>query len=114
MPEVLLTSFMTSIGFSAAEIFKMLLIVVMNFVFIAIVTWRVRRPLISFFRKLNTALESVPEMRSSMDRLNSTLQEHIVQTDLRMTEGDERFKRMEHELSYLKQRVDGIDRKGEK
>ena len=105
MNEVLLTSFMANVGFSAAEIFKMLLLVFMNFAFIGLLVFRGRKPLITLFSKLTAALDSVPKMEASIDRLNSTLQEHIVQTDLRITEGDERYLKVEAEIKKLKTHI---------
>ncbi len=105
MTEIAFTSFMKGIGFSTAEIFKMLLLVGCNFVFIGIFIWRIREPLFKFYQTVMTAMESIPQMQKSIADLNNTMQEHIVQTDLRMTTGDERFGKIENEIKEIKAQV---------
>lgn len=93
--ELALTTFMSAIGFTFTEILKMLVLVGLNFVFIGIIIWRFKGQVIDFFQTVLTAMKSIPE-------LNKTLQEHIIQTDLRMDQGEERFKRMEQDIQTIK------------
>ena len=102
MAEIAFTSFMKGLGFSTAEILKMLILVWCNFIFIGIVVWRIREPLFKFYQAVMTAMESIPQMQKSIADLNKTMQEHIVQTDLRMTTGDERFGKIENEIKEIK------------
>ena len=105
MTEIAFTSFMKGLGFSTAEIFKMLLLVGCNLIFVGIIVWRIREPLFKFYQAVMTAMESIPQMQKSIADLNNTMQEHIVQTDLRMTTGDERFGKIEIEIQKLKAQV---------
>lgn len=100
--EAALIAFMTQIGFTAAEIFKMILLVVFCFVLQAMLYWKLRKPAKALYDKFMTTLDSVPKMEQSITSLNNTLQEHIIQTDLRMDQGEERFKKMETDIQELK------------
>lgn len=102
MAEIALTSFMKGVGFSFSEIMKMLALVGFSFVFQGFILWRIREPLIELFQTIMTAMKSIPEMQKSIADLNKTMQEHIVQTDLRMTTGDERFGKIENEIEAIK------------
>lgn len=103
--ELAFTAFMKGLGFSFSEILKMIVLVGCNFVFIGIIVWRARTPLAEFYKAIMTAMKSIPEMQKSIADLNKTMQEHIVQTDLRMTTGDERFGNIEIEIQKLKAQV---------
>lgn len=100
--ELAITSFMSTVGFTFAEILKMLVLVGFNFVFVGVVLWRARKPIKALYDKFMTTLDSVPKMEQSITSLNNTLQEHIIQTDLRMDQGEERFKKMETDIQELK------------
>lgn len=99
--ELAITAFMTSVGFTMAEIMKMLVLVGINFVFLGVLVWRLRKPIIELYTSIMEAMKSIPEMKTSMKEMNATVQEHIVQTGLRMESGDERFLKIESRLLNL-------------
>ena len=103
--ELALVSFMSSLGFTFAEILKMLVLVGFTFVFQGILIWRIRKPIVALYHNIMTAMTTMPELKTSVDKLNGSLQEHIVQTDLRMSEGEERFKNIGFEIEKLKAHV---------
>lgn len=105
MEPISLILFLKSAGFSFHEILKMLVIVGMNFAFIGSIIFCIRKPLIEFFKTMYEAMRAIPRMDKSIEDLNKTLQEHIIQTDLRMTEGDEKFKRLEEVIKDIKAHV---------
>ena len=92
--ELALASFMTTIGFSTAEIFKMLLLVGFSFLFQGFVFWRIGKYVIKnwgpqikeFYTKFMTTMDSLPKLQGSVADLNDTMvdqnkkfQEHIEQ-----------------------------------
>ncbi len=103
--EITLVSFMSSLGFTFAEILKMFVLIGFTFAFILLLLWRIRKPMIALYGNIMAAMSSIPEMKNSIDKLNGSLQEHIVQTDLRMSEGEERFKNIGFEIEKLKAHV---------
>lgn len=105
MEPISLIVFLKSIGFNFQEILKMIVLVGMNFVFICFILFWIRKPLIKFFTTMYEAMRAIPRMDKSIEELNKTLQEHIIQTDLRMTEGDERFRKLEEIIKEIKAHV---------
>lgn len=103
--ELALVSFMSSLGFTFAEILKMLVLVGFTFVFQGILIWRIRKPIIALYHNIMTATRAMPELKTSVDKFNGSLQEHIVQTDLRMSEGEDRFRKNEFEIEKLKAHI---------
>ena len=103
--ELALVSFMSSLGFTFAEILKMLVLVGLTFVFQGILIWRIRKPIIALYHNIMRATIAMPELKTSVDKLNGSLQEHMVQTDLRMSEGEDRFRKNEIEIEKLKAHI---------
>lgn len=99
--ELALATFMTSIGFTFAEVLKMLTLVALNFVFMGALTWRARKPIKELYILVTDAMRSVPAMQVSISELNKTMQEHIIQTDLRIDS-------VEENLSDLKKSISDI------
>lgn len=100
-----ITTFMATAGFTIGEILKMLVLVGINFVFIGALMWKFKRPIIEFFTTVMSAMRSMPEMQKSIDTLNKTMQEHIMQTSLKLDTGDERFDNHEKRIAKLESRV---------
>ena len=99
--EIALATFLRGVGFTFTQILEMIILVGMNFVFILLLVWRFRAPITEFFKTMNAAMDSIPKMQESISSLNKTLQEHIIQTDLRMEMGDERFVKLEQRIAEL-------------
>lgn len=97
--ELAIASFMTTIGFSFAELLKMLVLVGFNFIFIGVIIWRVRKPLKAFYDKLMVTMDSLPKMEKSISDLNSTMQKNFEQTDNRLRIGDEKFMEQSREIN---------------
>ena len=82
--EIAFTTFMTTLGFTFAEIIKMLLLVMFSFVFQGFIFRRLRKPIFNLYQAMMNAMQSVPKLETSVAELNKTMQEHMIQTDLRI------------------------------
>lgn len=51
------------------------------------------------------AKEAIVKMQKSVDTLSYTLQEHMVQTDVRMQQGEDRFSQLDKRLSILESKT---------
>lgn len=58
-------------------------------------------------------LETMDDVKVSIKDLNSTLQEHIIQTDLRLQEGTENFEALRSDIDKLNKRLSKLETKGE-
>lgn len=96
--ELAIATFMTSVGFTFAEILKMLVLVGFSFLFQGVVIWRIRKPMIALYTSAMEAMNSVPKLETSVADLNKTMQEHMIQTELRIDSVVE-------DLSDLKKRM---------
>lgn len=104
--ELMLASFMSSLGFTFLQILEMLVLVGMNFIFMGFLLWRVKNPIVALYGSVMTAMNAIPRLETSVKDLNKTLQEHIVQTDLRMEMGEERFSKLEDRITKLESKED--------
>ncbi|WP_413581097.1 hypothetical protein [Bdellovibrio sp. HCB288] len=77
--ELALAAFMQGIGFTFSEVLKMLVLVGLNFVFMGVLIWRLRGPIIKFYNTIMTAMEAIPEMQKSISDLNQTMQQQNYQ-----------------------------------
>ncbi len=95
---------LNKIGFGH-KVVEILLTFFFTLILVLVLLWLVRKPLAKFGLAIYKAMEAVPKMEESIEKLNNTLQEHIVQTDLRMTEGENKFTHMHLEIEKLKSHV---------
>ncbi len=51
------------------------------------------------------AKDAIVKMQKSVDTLSHTLQEHMVQTDVRMQQGEDRFSQLDKRLSILESKT---------
>ena len=101
MDLISLPAFMKAVGFTFHQVLEMLVLVGLNFVVIGIIVWRLRKPIVELYKAIMSAMMSIPEMQKSISDLNHTMQEHIVQTDLRMHQGETRFEEINKRLDRL-------------
>jgi predicted PurR-regulated permease PerM len=100
-------TFLKTIGIDAGRIVEGLFIFFTAFSFMLYVSWRHVWPM---FKKF---IETMDELKTSVTDLNKTLQEHIVQTDLRLQEGTENFEILKRKIDELTKRIIAIESKGD-
>lgn len=93
---------MKALGFDMAKIMEVMVVFFMVVSFFGLMAFVFRKPLYKFFKAVYTAMEAMPKLETSVVNLNSTLQEHIVQTDLRMDEGEKKFTEIKLEIKEIK------------
>ena len=100
-----LITFLKSIGIDAGRIIEGLFIFFTAFSFMLYVSWKHVWPMLKKF------IETMDELKSSVTDLNKTLQEHIVQTDLRLQEGTENFESLRAQITELTKRITALESK---
>lgn len=94
-----------SLGIDAGRIIEGLFIFFTAFSFMMFVSWKHVWPMLKKF------IETMDELKSSVTDLNKTLQEHIVQTDLRLQEGTENFESLKNQITELTKRITALESK---
>ena len=94
-----------SLGIDAGRIIEGLFIFFTAFSFMMFVSWKHVWPMLKKF------IETMDELKSSVTDLNKTLQEHIVQTDLRLQEGTENFESLRTQITELTKRITALESK---
>lgn len=107
---IVFLTFLKSIGFEA-KILEILLTFFFTMTFFGVLGFVFRKPMIKFFVAIYNAMQAIPKMDASIDNLNKTLQEHIVQTDLRMSDGERQFNDLNIKISNLTARMSHLERK---
>ena len=105
MEAVAIITVLKSLGIDAGRIIEGLFIFFTAFGFTLYISWKHVWPM---FRKF---IETMDELKSSVTDLNKTLQEHIVQTDLRLQEGTENFESLAIQIKELNMRLNALESK---
>ncbi len=92
-------TFMNSLGVQSGRLIESLMILACSFI---LVLWLGRKYIVPFIK---TIITTVDEMKKSVTDLNHTLQEHIVQTDLRLQAGEQRFEGIQHDIKEIKTHI---------
>lgn len=100
-----LVTFLKSVGIDAGRIIEGLFVFFTAFSFMMFVAWKHVWPMLKKF------IETMDELKSSVTDLNKTLQEHIVQTDLRLQEGTENFESLRTQITELTKRITALESK---
>lgn len=100
-----LIAFLKSVGIDAGRIIEGLFVFFTAFSFMMFVSWKHVWPMLKKF------IETMDELKSSVTDLNKTLQEHIVQTDLRLQEGTENFESLRTQITELTKRITALESK---
>lgn len=98
-------TFLKTIGIDAGRIVEGLFIFFTAFSFTLYISWKHVWPMLKKF------IETMDELKTSVTDLNKTLQEHIVQTDLRLQEGTENFEILKNKINELTLRIIAIESK---
>lgn len=61
--------------------------------------------------KFKDFLSNIDQMKTSVSDLNKSLQEHIVQTDLRLQEGTENFDLLRQDIKKINNRLNQLEKK---
>lgn len=105
MEIVAVIAVLKSLGIDAGRIIEGLFIFFTAFGFTLYISWKHVWPM---FRKF---IDTMDELKSSVTDLNKTLQEHIVQTDLRLQEGTENFESLSKQICELNMRLNALESK---
>lgn len=105
MEATTIIALLKSLGIDAGRIIEGLFIFFTAFSFMMFVSWKHVWPMLKKF------IETMDELKSSVTDLNKTLQEHIVQTDLRLQEGTENFESLSKQISELNMRLNALESK---
>ena len=100
-----LITFLKLLNIDAGRIIEGLFIFFTAFSFMMFISWKYVWPM---FKKF---IETMDELKSSVTDLNKTLQEHIVQTDLRLQEGTENFESLGAQIAELTKRIHALEHK---
>ena len=111
-----ITAFLTVLQSFGIEVGKIIESIIVLFVSIVFVAWMSKKyvwPKVSSFfdsiiNQVSELKDSMSGMKDSVIDLNKTLQEHIVQTDLRMDAGEKEFQEIKTELQKIKTHI-GIE-----
>lgn len=96
-------SFMQALGIDPGRIIEDLFILMTAFISLMFVSCRYIWPIVKKFAF------TFDELEKSVSKLNATLQEHIIQTDLRMDAGEEKFSEIGTEIKKIKVHI-GLDK----
>lgn len=100
-----MVTFLKALDIDAGRIIEGLFVFFTAFSFMLYVSWRHVWPMMKKF------IETMDELKSSVTDLNKTLQEHIVQTDLRLQEGTENFESLSLQITELTKRIIALESK---
>lgn len=84
-----------ALGFDMAIISSMMVIAFMLLIFSTVVIWKLVNPFKGMMSELTISVKSLTE----------TLTEHIKKVDARMSNGDNRFLAIEHEIKLIKEKL---------
>lgn len=100
-----MVTFLKSVGIDAGRIIEGLFVFFTAFSFMLYISWKHVWPM---FKKF---IETMDELKTSVTDLNKTLQEHIVQTDLRLQEGTENFENLKCQITEMTKRITALESK---
>lgn len=102
-----MVTFLKSVGIDTGRIIEGLFVFFTAFSFMLYISWKYVWPM---FKKF---IETMDELKTSVTDLNKTLQEHIVQTDLRLQEGTENFENLKCQITEMTKRIAALENKEE-
>ena len=100
-----MVTFLKSVGIDTGRIIEGLFVFFTAFSFMLYISWKYVWPM---FKKF---IETMDELKTSVTDLNKTLQEHIVQTDLRLQEGTENFENLKFQITEMAKRITALESK---
>ncbi len=100
-----MVTFLKSVGIDTGRIIEGLFVFFTAFSFMLYISWKYVWPM---FKKF---IETMDELKTSVTDLNKTLQEHIVQTDLRLQEGTENFENLKCQITEMTKRITALESK---
>lgn len=120
MLELALIEFMRGVGFSFVQILEMIIVVIMGYALMALIAWRVRKPIMKMYTAVMTAMAALPrleksftDMAETVSKLEKTLKEHMLHTDSRSAVSDERYAKIEQQNLLMNERITKLESKGD-
>lgn len=100
-----MVTFLKSVGIDTGRIIEGLFVFFTAFSFMLYISWKYVWPMLKKF------IDTMDELKTSVTDLNKTLQEHIVQTDLRLQEGTENFENLKFQIIEMTKRITALESK---
>lgn len=105
---IMLAKMAQAAGLPPVRIMETMLIFFMVLICLALLFWRVNKTQKDM---AETAAKAADKAVQSIDNLTHAFREHLVQNDLRLTEGDQRFDRVETRLTHNDERFEIVDQR---